>query len=51
MFVIWEGFVAPIPTDLPRNYPSYSVTTYFVTRRGKKIETPLQAFEMDISEG
>ena len=34
-----EGFVAPIPTNLPHNYPSYSVTTYFVTRRGKKIET------------
>ena len=34
-----EGFVAPIPTNLPRNYPSYSVTTYFVTRRGKRIQT------------
>ena len=39
-----EGFVAPIPTKLPRNYPIYSVTTYFITRRGKKIET-LEDFE------
>ena len=39
-----EGFVAPIPTNLPHSYPSYSVTTYFVTRRGQKIKT-LEGYE------
>ena len=38
-----EGFVAPIP-DSSRRYLSYSVTTYFITRRGQKIET-LEALE------
>ena len=34
-FLLSEGFLAPIPKDL-RNV---TTTTYFVTRRGKKIET------------
>lgn len=39
-FLLSEGFLAPIPKDL-RNV---TTTTYFVTRRGKKIET-LEDFE------
>jgi uncharacterized protein (TIGR02391 family) len=35
-----EGFVAPRPTDLSRERSLGMVTTYFVTRRGQKIETP-----------
>ena len=35
-----EGFVAPRPTDLSRVRSLGMVTTYFVTRRGKTIETP-----------
>ena len=34
-----EGFVAQRPTDLPTNSYRTSSTKYFVTRRGKKIET------------
>ena len=34
-----EGFVAPIPKDLPSNRRRITATTYFITRRGKKIET------------
>ena len=43
-WLVCEGFVAPRPTDLPRDYSTTSVTTYFVTRRGRKIET-LEDFE------
>ena len=39
-FLLSEGFLAPIPKDLR----SVTTTTYFVTRRGKKIET-LEDFE------
>ena len=42
--LVSEGFVAPSPTDLPKDYSTTSATTYFVTRRGKKIET-LEDFE------
>ena len=35
-----EGFVAPRPTDLSRERSMGRATTYFVTRRGKTIETP-----------
>ena len=35
-----EGFVASRPTDLARVKDLSSRTTYFVTRRGQKIETP-----------
>ena len=35
-----EGFVAPRPTRLSRERSAGMVTTYFVTRRGKIIETP-----------
>ena len=42
--LVSEGFVAPRPTDLPRDYSTTSATTYFVTRRGRKIET-LEDFE------
>lgn len=38
-----QGFIAPIPKS-SRRYPTYEVTTYFVTRRGKKIEA-LEDFE------
>ena len=41
--LVCQGFVAPIPKS-SRRYPTYEVTTYFVTRRGKKIET-LEDFE------
>ena len=34
-----EGFVAPRPTKSARNHTISKTTTYFVTRRGKKIET------------
>ena len=34
-----EGFVAPRPTNLARSHTINPTTTYFVTRRGKKIET------------
>ena len=34
-----EGFVAPRPTDLPSDTYRTSAMTYFITRRGKKIET------------
>ena len=36
--LVCQGFVAPIP-DSSRRYSTYSTTTYFVTRRGKEIET------------
>ena len=39
-----EGFVASRPTDLARAKDLSSRTTYFVTRRGQKIET-LEALE------
>ncbi len=42
--LVSEGFVAPRPTDLPKDYFRTSAATYFVTRRGKKIET-LEDFE------
>ena len=42
--LVSEGLVAPRPTDLPKDYSRTSATTYFVTRRGKKIET-LEDFE------
>ena len=35
-----EGFVAPRPTNLARTKVMGSATTYFVTQRGEKIETP-----------
>ena len=35
-----EGFVAQRPTDLPSDSYRTSSTKYFVTRRGKKIQTP-----------
>ena len=35
-----EGFVAPRPTDLSGGRSLGMVTTYFVTRRGKKSDTP-----------
>lgn len=34
-----EGFVAPIPKDLPSNPRRITAMTYFITRRGQKIET------------
>ncbi len=43
--LVCEGFVAPRPADLPRDHSITSATTYFVTRRGKKIET-LEDFEV-----
>ena len=43
-YLVSERFVAPRPTNLPRKQVITSVTTYFVTRRGKKIET-LEDFE------
>ena len=39
-----EGFVAPRPTHLPEGTFSSGVPRYFVTKRGKTIETP-QALE------
>ena len=42
--LVCDGFVAPRPTGLPKDYSTTSATTYFVTRRGKKIET-LEDFE------
>ena len=42
--LVCEGFVAPRPTHLARGTNISSTTTYFVTRRGKKIET-LEDFE------
>ena len=39
-WLVREGFVAPRPTKLARNDTISTTTTYFVTRRGKKIETP-----------
>ena len=39
-----EGFVAPRPTHLPNGFSIGRMTSYFVTRRGKAIETP-EAFE------
>ena len=41
--LVCQGFVAPIPKS-SRRYNTYEVTTYFVTRRGKEIET-LDDFE------
>ena len=38
-YLLSEGFVAPLPKDLPSNPRSITATTYFITRRGKKIET------------
>ena len=38
-YLVSERFVAPRPTNLPRNQVITSATAYFVTRRGKKIET------------
>ena len=35
-----EGFVALCPTSLSSITSAGTITTYFVTRRGKKIETP-----------
>ena len=35
-----EGFVAPRPTNLARSRSLTSTTTYFVTRRGQRVETP-----------
>ena len=37
--LVCERFVAPRPTNLPRSQTVTTTTTYFVTRRGKKIET------------
>ena len=37
--LVCERFVAPRPTNLARVKGMHSITTYFVTRRGKKIET------------
>ena len=37
--LVYERFVAPRPTNLARVKIMASTTTYFVTRRGKKIET------------
>ena len=42
--LVCERFVAPRPTNLARVKGMNSITTYFVTRRGKKIET-LEDFE------
>ena len=42
--LVSERFVAPRPTNLPRVRGITSATTYFVTRRGQKIET-LEDFE------
>lgn len=35
-----EGFVAPSPTDLSSITSAGTITTYFVTRRGLRVETP-----------
>ncbi len=35
-----EGFVAPSPTDLSLFSSAGTITTYFVTRRGQRVETP-----------
>ena len=40
-----EGFVAPRPTNLPNGSSTGGMTSYFVTKRGKAIETP-QALEV-----
>ena len=42
--LVCEKFVAPRPTKLARSHNLTTTTTYFVTRRGKKIET-LEDFE------
>ena len=42
--LVCEGFVAPVPTNLPRSHTIMANATYFVTRRGQKIET-LEDFE------
>ena len=42
--LVCERFVAPIPTNLARVKSARTHTIYFVTRRGKKIET-LEDFE------
>ena len=42
--LVCERFVAPRPTNLARSKSMSNITTYFVTRRGKKIET-LEDFE------
>ena len=36
--LVCQGFVAPIPKS-SRRYNTYEVTTYFITRKGQKIET------------
>ena len=38
-YLLSEGFVAPLPKDLPSNPRRVTETRYFITRRGKKIET------------
>jgi len=35
-----EGFVAPSPTDLSSVRSAGTITAYFVTRRGQRVETP-----------
>ena len=35
-----EGFVAPSPTDLSSICSAGTITTYFITRRGLRVETP-----------
>ena len=39
-YLVSERYVAPRPTNLPHNQIITSATAYFVTRRGKEIETP-----------
>ena len=38
-WLVREGFVAPRPTKLARPSNAGTITTYFVTKRGKQIET------------